>query len=84
MICTVTIDFKLTGIKVESSETYLLKLEKNLSLGSVSKLLTFFVKIRFKHMPISQAFLYLQENKKNIFLKLHHFLLRMPKIIEIG
>ena len=44
---TVTIDFKLTGIKVESSETYLLTLEKNLSLGSVSKLLTFFAKIRF-------------------------------------
>ena len=34
-------------------------------------------------MPISRAFLPLQE-KKNIFLKLHHSLLRMPKIIEIG
>ena len=35
----------LTNIvsKLESSETYLLKLEKNLSLGSVSKLLTFFL-----------------------------------------
>ena len=29
----VTIDFKLADIKLESSEAYLLKLEKNLSLG---------------------------------------------------
>ena len=46
MISTVTIDFKLAGIKLESSETYLLKLEKNLSLGSVSKLKDIFCKIR--------------------------------------
>ena len=31
-------------------------------------------------MPISRAFLPLQD----IFLELHHSLLRMPKIIEIG
>ena len=42
----VTIDFKLGGIKLESSEAYLLKLGKNLSW--VSKLFTFFVKIRFQ------------------------------------
>ena len=35
-------------------------------------------------MPISQTFLYLQEIFDNVLLKLHHFLLRMPKIIEIG
>ena len=32
-------------------------------------------------MPISQTFLYLQEN---FFLKFDHSLLRMPKIMEIG
>ena len=37
----VTIDFKLADIKLESSEAYVLKLEKNLR---VSKLLTFFCK----------------------------------------
>ena len=35
-------------------------------------------------MPISQTFLYLQENKKNIFLNFNYSLLRMPKIMEIG
>ena len=29
----VTIDFKLAGLKLESSEAYLLKLKKNLPLG---------------------------------------------------
>ena len=35
-------------------------------------------------MPISQTFLYLYKKINNSFLKFDHFLLRMPKIIEIG
>ena len=33
-------------------------------------------------MPIFQKFLFLKEN--NIFLKFHHYLLRMQKTIEIS
>ena len=42
---TVTIDFKLADIKLESSEAYLPKLEK--ICHRVLKLLTFFAKTRF-------------------------------------
>ena len=41
-----SVDFKLTDIKLESSEAYLPKLEKNLSWG-FRELLTFFVKMWF-------------------------------------
>ena len=65
----VTIDFKLADIKLESSEAYLPKLEKKLSWG-FEIIDIFCKKCGFKHLPISQTFLYLQENN-NIFLKLH-------------
>ena len=78
----VTIDFKLADIKLESSEAYLPKLEKKLSWG-FEIIDIFCKKCGFKHLPISQTFLYLQENN-NIFLKFDHSLLRMPKIMEIG
>ena len=59
---TVTIDFKLADIKLESSKAYLLKLEKN----SILRFLNywhFLSKCGFKHIPISQTFLYLKEDK---------------------
>ena len=43
----VTIAFKLTDVKLESSEAYLLKLGKNLS--GISKLFNLFVKCGFKY-----------------------------------
>ena len=64
MSSTVTIDFKIADIKLESSEAYLLKLEKNLSEGF--KVIDINCKknaIFNQRMPISQRFLYLQENK---------------------
>ena len=45
VLYTVTIDFKLADMKLESSEAYLLKLEGKLSW--VSKILTFFVNMWF-------------------------------------
>ena len=63
----VTIDFKLADIKLESSEAHLVKSEK--ICRRVPKSLTFFwKKSGLKHMPISQTFLYLQENEQH-FLK---------------
>ena len=35
-------------------------------------------------MPISQSFFYTYKKTNNIFLKFHHYLFGMPKIIEIG
>ena len=54
---TVTIDFKLANIKLESSDAYLPKLEKNLSQGF--EIIDILKKMRFKHMPTSRTFLYL-------------------------
>ena len=69
--CMLTTDFKLAYIKLESSETYLLKLGKNLA------------------WEFEVVYIYLKRvctfNKiDTIFLKFHHSLLRMPKIIKIG
>ena len=49
-------------LQIESSEANLLRLEKNLSQG-FEVIDIFFKKCGFKHMLISQTFLYLQENK---------------------
>ena len=67
MSSTVTIDFKLADIKLESFDAYLLKLGgKNLSWDF--DVIYIFVKCDFKYMPISQKFLNQQENKAH-FLK---------------
>ena len=42
------------------------------------------LKCGFQHMLISLTLLFLQKKIDNIFLKIHHSLLRMPKIIEIA
>ena len=53
---TVTIAFKLADVKLESSEAYLLKLGEKIC-RRISKLFsTFFVKMCFKYMSISQRF----------------------------
>ena len=81
-ISTVTIAFKLADIKLESSEAYLLKLGKNLSWD-------FEVIFIFRKNEILNICRYLKSfytNKKinNVFLKFHHYLLRMQKFVEIG
>ena len=70
----VTIDFKLADIKLESSETYLLKLGKNLS--KEFKIIYTFAKCDFKYMPISLTFLDLQDifGLKNAIQKHNHHL----------
>ena len=53
--CTVTIDFKLADIKLESSEV-IMKLEKNLS-QDFNKVISFFVKMWFRiNVNISHIF----------------------------
>ena len=68
MSSTVTIDLKIADIKLESSEAYLLKLEKNAVLNACRCLKGF----------------YTYKKINNSFLKFDYSLLRMPKIIEIG
>ena len=75
----VTIDFKLTDIKLESSEALLLKLGEK----SVVGYLHFLLKCSFKYKLISPTF-YTCQKINNIFLKFHHSLSWMPTIIEIG
>ena len=78
----VTSDFKLADIKLESSEAYLLQLEKNL-------LSSFQVIDNFCKNGVLNIYRYLErfytyKKINKIFLTLHHSLLRMQKIIEIG
>ena len=79
----VTIAFKLAGVKLESSEAYLLRLGKNLSWD-------FEVVYIFRQNAVLDICRYLKgfyvyKKTNNIFLKFHHyFLFGMPKIIEIG
>ena len=78
----VTIDFKLSDMKLESSEAYLLTLGKNLSWD-------FEVNYIFCQNAVLKEFRYLKrfytyKKINNIFLKFHYFLLEMPEIIYIG
>ena len=78
----VTIAFKLAGVKLESSEAYLLRLGKNLSWD-------FEVVYIFRKNAVLDICRYLKgfyvyKKANNIFLKFHHYLFGMPKIIEIG
>ena len=78
----VTIEFKLADIKLESSEAYLLRLEKNLSYGF--EVIDSFCKNSVLNVCryLERSYSYKKINK--ILLKFHHSLLRMPEIIEIG
>ena len=78
---TVTIDFKLADIKLESSEAYLLKLDKNLSKGF--EVIDIFCKKVFLNRCRYLKRFYTYNKMNNNFLKFDHFLLRMPQIIEI-
>ena len=79
---TVTVAFKLADIKLESSETHLLKLEKNLSQSFLVN--DFLCKNAVLNICRSLERFYTYRKINNIFLKLHHSLLKMPKIIELG
>ena len=71
-----------SDVKVESSNAYLLKLGKNLSRDFEA------IYIVSKNVvsiyAVSQRFFYTYKKTNNIFLKFHHYLFGMPKIIEIG
>ena len=79
------IDFELADIKLESSEANFLKLVLEKICRRISKLFKFFVKMQFEtvYADISDVFIPTR-NWNNIFLKFHHFLLRIPKIVETG
>ena len=73
---------KLADIKLESSDAYLLKLEKNLSEGF--EVIDIFCNNAVLNMCRYFKFFYTCKKINNIFLKFDHCSLRMPKIIEIG
>ena len=68
--------------KLESSEAYLPKLEKNLSQGF--EIVVIFCKNAVLNICRSLKRFYTYKKIKNIFLKFNYSLLRMPKIMEIG
>ena len=79
---TVTIAFKLVDVTLESSEAYLLKLGKNLSCDF--EIIYIFRKNAVLNICRYLKGFYTYKKINNIFLKFHYYLLRMPKIIEIG
>ena len=79
----VTIDFKLAEIKLESSGAYLPKLEKSLSKG-FEIIDIFFCKNAVLNMCRYLKRFYTYKKITSIFLKFDHFLLGMPKTMEIG
>ena len=81
-ISTVTIAFKLADIKLESSEAYLLELGKNLSWDF--EVIFIFRKTEVLNICRYLKSFYTYKKINNIFLKFHHYLLRMQKIVEIG
>ena len=75
------VTLKTSNTKLESSEAYLPKLEKNLSKGF--EIIEIFCKNTvFNICPYLKRF-YTHKKIKSIFLKIDHSLLRMPKTIEI-
>ena len=74
--------FKLADIKLESSEAYLLKLGKNLSWDF--ELIFIFPKNEVLNICRYLTSFYTYKKINNIFLKIHHYLLRVQKIVEIG
>ena len=80
---TVTIAFKRSAdVKLGSSEAYSLKLGKNLSWDFEA------IYIFSKNAVLSicrylKGF-YIYKKTNTIFLKFHHYLFGIPKIIEIG
>jgi len=75
-------NFKLADIKLESSEAYLLKLGENLSWDF--EVIFIFRKNEVLNICRYLKSFYTYKKINNIFLKFHHYLLRMQKIVEIG
>ena len=82
----VTIDNKIEDTKLVSSEAYLLKLGENLLEDFEFKLIFtfFFCKNSVLNKCRYLTRFYTCKKINNIFLKSCQFLLRMPKIIDIG
>ena len=78
----VTIAFQLADIKLDSSEAYLLKLGKNLLWDF--EIIFIFRKNEVLNICRCLKSFYTYKKINNIFLKFHHYLLRMQKIVEIG
>ena len=73
---------QLAEIKLESSGAYLLKLGKNLSRDF--EVIFIFRKNEVLNICRYLKRFYTYKKINNIFLKFHHYLLRMQKIVEIG
>ena len=82
MTSTVTIDFKLADIKLESLEAYLPKLKKNLSYGF--KIIDIFCKNVVLNIYRYLKRFYTYKKINNNFLKFENSLLRMPKLMAIS
>ena len=78
----VMIAFKVADVKLESSKAYLLKLGKNL-LWDFEVIYIFRKNAVLNICRYLKGF-YINKKKNDIFFKFHHYLLGMPKIIEIG
>ena len=78
----VTIAFKVADVKLESSKAYLLKLGKNLLWDF--EVIYIFRKNAVLNICRCLKGFYTYKKINSIFLKFHYYLLRMPKIIEIG
>ena len=77
----VTNDFKLSDIKLEGSNAYLLKLGKNLSWDF--EVILFFCKNAVLNICRYLKRFYSYKKITNIVLKFHYSSVRMLKIIEI-
>ena len=71
-----------SNLKLESSEAYLPKLEKNLSKGF--EIIDIFCKNAVLNICRYLKRFYSYKKINSILLKFDHFLLRMPEIIDIG
>ena len=78
----VMIAFKPADIKLERSEAYLLKLGKNLSWDF--EVIFIFHKNEVLNICRYLKSFYTYKKINNLFLKFHHYLLRVQKIVEIG
>ena len=72
----------ISGWQLESSEAYLRKLEKNLTYGF--EIIDIFCKNAILNICRYPKRFYTYKKINNIFLTFDHFLLRMPKIMEIS
>ena len=77
----VTNDFKLSDIKLEGSNAYLLKLGKNLSWDF--EVILFFGKNAVLNICRYLKRFYSYKKINNIVFKFHYSSVRMPKTIEI-